>query len=228
MHTINQLTTAISQNNPAQTHTQLSTQNSVDSVMKQPTQQLQDAIEVTFTTWKRLFRTKMRDEDWMPDTAEIWAIALTDLRITGKELAVAQRKSMSLEWPPTAPADFLALGRTDAVHSDYPEARRAYEHATDYSGRLFDDRNNWKHVVIYETARRIGFTKLATSSELYTWSLWRDVYSKVCDEHKAGADFKLPIDKSKQLAYKHTPVQPGSETDKQITAKLAGLRRMAV
>src|SRR5690606_5696667 len=223
----NQLTTAISQNNPAQTHTQLSTQNSVDNVMRQPTQQLQDAIEVTFTTWKRLFRTKMRDEDWMPDTAEIWAIALTDLRITGKELAVAQRKSMSLEWPPTAPADFLALGRTGSSNG-YPDTRKAYEHAVDYSGRLFDDRDDWKHVVIYETARRIGFTKLATSSELYTWSLWRDNYAKVCDEHKAGAEFNLPLDKSKQLAHSHAPVQAGSEADKRISEKLAELRRMAV
>lgn len=162
----------------------------------------------------------------MLDTVEVWAIALTDLKITRTELFTAQRKSMSLEWPPTAPADFLALGRTET--KGYPDTRKAYEHGVDYSGRLFDDRDNWKHVVIYETARRIGFTKLATSSELYTWSLWRDVYSKVCDEHKAGADFKLPIDKSKQLAYEHTPVQPGSETDKQITAKLAELRRMAV
>ena len=67
----------------------------------------------------------MRDEDWMPDSAEIWAIALTDLRITGKELAVAQRKSMSLEWPPTSPADFLALGRTD-TDSNYPDMKQAY------------------------------------------------------------------------------------------------------
>lgn len=162
----------------------------------------------------------------MLDTVEVWAIALTDLQITKKELVTAQRKSMSLEWPPTAPADFLALGRT-GVGGGYPEIRKAYEHAVDYSGRLFDDRDDWKHVVIYETARRIGFTKLATSSELFTWSLWRDTYAKVCDEHKEGAEFILPLDKSKQLAHSHTPVQAGSDTDKQVTAKLAELRRMS-
>ncbi|MGM8939534.1 hypothetical protein ACS8E2_12660 [Psychrobacter glaciei] len=166
----------------------------------------------------------MKDEDWMLDTVEVWAIALTDLKITRTELFTAQRKSMSLEWPPTAPADFLALGRTET--KGYPDTRKAYEHAVDYSGRLFDDRDDWKHVVIYETARRIGFTKLATSSEIFTWSLWRDTYGKVCDEHKEGAEFKLPLDKSKQLAHSHTPVQVGSETDKQITAQLAELRRI--
>ena len=151
----------------------------------------------------------MRDEDWMPDTAEIWAIALTDLRITGKELAVAQRKSMSLEWTPTAPADFLALGRTGSSNG-YPDMKQAYEHAVDYSGRLFDDRDDWQHVVIHETAHRIGFTKLATQREKLTWYEWQQLYPQVCDEHKAGADFKLPLDKSKQLAYEHTPVQPDS------------------
>ena len=170
MQTINQLTTAISQNNPAQTHTQLSTQNSVDNVMKQPTQQLQDAIEVTFTTWKRLFRTKMRDEDWMPDTAEIWAIALTDLRITGKELAVAQRKSMSLEWPPTAPADFLALGRTDAA-SNYPDMRQAYLQAAN---------GDYKHEVALETAKRVGSWELKTQSESISYKSWQQHYPVVC------------------------------------------------
>ena len=166
MRDITQLTTAISQNNPAQTHTQLSTQNSADNVMKQPTQQLQDAIEVTFTTWKRLFRTKMRDEDWMPDTAEIWAIALTDLRITGKELAVAQRKSMSLEWPPTAPADFLALGRTETA-SNYPDMKQAYLAAAN---------GDYKHEVALETAKRVGSWELNTQPESVSYKSWQKHY----------------------------------------------------
>lgn len=169
----------------------------------------------------------MKDEDWLADTVSIWFVALNDLEVTEAEFAQAKRKSLSLEWPPTAPFDFLKLSRQGVKSSEYPDTRKAYEHAVDYSGRLFDDRNDWKHVVIYETARRIGFTKLATSSERFTWVLWRDVYSKVCDEHKEGAEFVLPLDKSKQLAHSHTPVQAGSETDKQITAKLAELRRMS-
>lgn len=222
MQTINQLTTAISQNNPAQTHTQLSTQNSVDNVMKQPTQQLQDAIEVTFTTWKRLFRTKMRDEDWMPDTAEIWAIALTDLKITGKELAVAQRKSMSLEWPPTAPADFLALGRTDQA-SEYPAAQSAFTTACQNCGMRGDVKRDWKHEVIYETANRIGWGVLASATEYY-FKTFQEVYEQVVSEHKSGADFKVP--ETHRVEHSHAPVQAGSEADKRISKKLAELRRM--
>ena len=216
MQTINQLTTAISQNNPAQTHTQLSTQNSVDNVMKQPTQQLQDAIEVTFTTWKRLFRTKMRDEDWMPDTAEIWAIALTDLRITGKELAVAQRKSMSLEWPPTAPADFLALGRTETA-SNYPDMKQAYLAAAN---------GDYKHEVALETAKRVGSWELKTQPESVSYKSWQKHYVEVCEEHSQGADFKVP--QTHRVEHSHAPVQAGSEADKRISEKLAELRRMAV
>lgn len=152
----------------------------------------------------------------MPDTAEIWAIALTDLRITGKELAVAQRKSMSLEWPPTAPADFLALGRTETA-SNYPDMKQAYLAAAN---------GDYKHEVTLETANRVGTWELKTQPESVSFKAWQKHYPEVCKEHSEGADFKVP--ESHQVAYSHTPVQVGSETDKQITAKLAELRRMAV
>lgn len=155
----------------------------------------------------------MKDEDWLADTVSIWFVALNDLEITESEFTQAKRKSLSLEWPPTAPFDFLKLSRQDGKSSEYPDTRKAYEHAVDYSGRLFDDREDWRHVVIHETAYRIGFTKLAISPERFTWGIWCDVYAKVCDEHKTGAEFVLPIDKSRQLAHEHTPVQAGTAFD---------------
>lgn len=169
----------------------------------------------------------MKDEDWDTDTVIVWNIALTDLQMTQTEFVMAKRKTIGFQWPPTAPADFLALARKSAP-SIYPDARKAYEHAVDYSGRLFDDREDWRHVVIYETAYRIGFTKLATQSEKSTWYAWQQLYPQICSDHESGADFKLPLDKSRQLAHSHAPVQVGSEADKAITAKLAELRRMTV
>lgn len=165
----------------------------------------------------------MRDEDWMPDTAEIWAIALTDLKITGKELALAQRKSMSLEWPPTAPADFLALGRTETA-SEYPSAQTAFTTACQNCGMRGDVKRNWKHEVIYETANRIGWGTLASATERY-FKTFQGVYDEVVREHKKGTRFDIP--QERQLAYERTVVKAGSETDKQITAKLAELRRMS-
>lgn len=158
----------------------------------------------------------MRDEDWMLDTAEIWAIALTDLRITGKELAVAQRKSMSLEWPPTAPADFLALGRTETA-SNYPDMKQAYLAAAN---------GDYKHEVALETAKRVGSWELKTQPESVSYKSWQKHYLEVCEEHSNGADFKVP--ETHRVEHSHAPVQAGSEADKRISEKLAELRRMAV
>lgn len=162
----------------------------------------------------------------MPDTAEIWAIALTDLRITGKELALAQRKSMSLEWPPTAPADFLALGRTDTA-SEYPSAQAAFDNACCQCG-LIEDRyikRQWLHAVVLETANRIGWGKLKNANN-YFLKTFTSVYEQVVTEHQNGATFVIP--QSHQVEYERTVVKPGSEADKQITEQLASLRRMAV
>lgn len=148
----------------------------------------------------------MRDEDWMPDTAEIWAIALTDLKITGKELALAQRKSMSLEWPPTAPADFLALGRTETA-SEYPSAQTAFTTACQNCGMRGDVKRDWKHEVIYETANRIGWGVLASATEHY-FKTFQGVYDEVVREHKNGTRFDIP--QERQLAYERTVLQENS------------------
>ena len=152
----------------------------------------------------------------MLDTVEVWAIALTDLQITKKELVTAQRKSMSLEWPPTAPADFLALGRTGTA-SNYPDMRTEYLAAAN---------GNYKHEVTLETAKRVGTWELKTQPESVSYKSWQKHYPEVCEEHSRGADFKVP--ETHQVAYEHTPVQAGSEADKRISEKLAELRRMAV
>ena len=159
----------------------------------------------------------------MLDTLEVWAIALTDLKITRTELFTAQRKSMSLEWPPTAPADFLALGRIETA-SEYPAAQSAFMTACQNCGMKGDIQRDWKHEVVYETANSIGWGKLASATE-YFFKAFKQVYEQVVAEHKAGKTFVIP--QSHQVAYEHTPVQVGSEADKRISEKLAELRRMS-
>lgn len=158
----------------------------------------------------------MKDEDWMLDTVEVWAIALTDLKITRTELFTAQRKSMSLEWPPTAPADFLALGRTETA-SNYPDMKQAYLAAAN---------GDYKHEVALETAKRVGSWELKTQPESISYKSWQKHYPEVCEEHSQGADFKVP--ETHRVEHSHAPVQAGSEADKRISEKLAELRRMAV
>lgn len=153
----------------------------------------------------------------MLDTVEVWAIALTDLKITGKELTVAQRKSMSLEWPPTAPADFLALGRTETA-SEYPAAQSAFNTACQNCGMRGDVKRDWKHEVVYETANRIGWGVLASATEYY-FKTFQEIYEQVVNEHKSGDRFVIP--EERQLAYEHTPVQQGTAASANIDAFLA-------
>ena len=118
----------------------------------------------------------------MLDTVEVWAIALTDLKITRNELFTAQRKSMSLEWPPTAPADFLELGR-GKIADNYPEVRQAY----------IDQANRKTECPIaYETARRIGFGFIREQPEAVSYPMWQKIYKEVCIEHSQGREFTKP------------------------------------
>lgn len=166
-----------------------------------------------FEQWAGLYGKKLQGRQNLSlQTAETWAVALKLMNVSKNEFDLAHAKSLCMEWPPTAAYDFLALARNDQ-QSEYPDMRKAYEHAVDYAGRLFDDRSDWGHVATYETARRIGFTKLATTFEKSIWYEWQQVYPQVCNEHKAGAEFVLPIDKSRQLAHEHTPVQAGTAFD---------------
>ena len=167
----------------------------------------------------------MKDEDWMLDTVEVWAIALTDQKITKTEFEAAQRKSLGLQWPPTAPADFLALARTK--QSPYPTATEAFDNACSQSGLIEDKyvKRQWLHDVVQLTAHRIGMGRLKTADNKFL-SYFKKVYEQVCSEHKAGTLFLVP--EERQLAHSHEPVEVGSEADKEISKKLAELRRVAV
>lgn len=169
-----------------------------------------------FEDWKRVFGSKLKDRQSIDlRTAELWSIALQQLKITPAEFKIAMAKSITLQWPPTAPADFLALGRTETA-GNYPDMRKAY---------LAAAQGSYKHEVTLETAKRVGTWELKTQPESISYKSWQKHYPEVCKEHSEGADFTVP--KSHQVAYSHTPVQAGSEVDKQITAKLAELRRMS-
>lgn len=148
----------------------------------------------------------MKDEDWDTDTVIVWHIALNDLGITADEFHSAKRKSLGLQWPPTAPADFLALART-AQASPYPTANEAFTTACSNCGMKGDVDRKWKHEVVYETANRIGWGVLASASD-YFLKTFTATYKQVCAEHASGTSFVIP--KSHRLAYSHQPVQADS------------------
>ena len=157
-----------------------------------------------FTIWKRLFNSKMKEGEWGMDTVDLWAIALTDLKITKPEFDLAQRKSLTLEWMPTAPADFIKLSRVD-VSANYPDMKAAYQQAA---------QGSYKHEVILETAKRVGEWELKTQSESVSYKSWQQHYPVVCNEHSQGSSFKVPV--SHQVEHKHQPVSNDSPINSQL------------
>lgn len=171
-----------------------------------------------------MFGSKLKDRQSIDlRTAELWSIALQQLKITPAEFKTSMAKSITLQWPPTAPADFIALGRTETA-SEYPTAQSAFTTACQNCGMRGDVKRNWKHEVIYETANRIGWGVLASATDHY-FKTFQGVYDQVVREHKNGTRFEIP--QERQLAYERTVVKADSESDKQITAQLEALRRMS-
>jgi|26BtaG_2_1085354.scaffolds.fasta_scaffold14113_2 hypothetical protein len=148
----------------------------------------------------------MKDEDWGTDTVIVWHIALNDLGMTQQEFSAAKRKSLSLSWPPTAPADFLALGRI-AGQSEYPDNQEAFDIACRNCGMRGQVERDWVHGTIYETATRIGWGKLANADYGFM-KYFSKVYQQVVSEHKNGATFVVP--ESHQVEYSHNPVTADS------------------
>lgn len=154
-------------------------------------------IASLFKGWKRLFVKKMNDDDWQADTVTVWYIALNDLGMTQSEFEISKRKSLGMQWACTAPADFLALARGDAL-TEYPASEQAFRLACEAVGTDAKYRKPFPHVVINETVNRIGEYTLKTANSGY-FKAWNTVYSKVVFEHSQGAVFEIP--ESHQLGY---------------------------
>lgn len=127
--------------------------------------------------WKRLFGTKMNESNWDFDTVTIWTIALNDLQMTPIEFETAQRKSLTLSWPPTAPADFLELGR-GSIADNYPDMHKAY---IDAAHHRWDEDG-----ILYETAKRVGLAAMRELAEVKTYPQWQKHYPDVCKLHSQG------------------------------------------
>ncbi len=180
-----------------------------------------------FAKWKIYFKSKMKDEEWGLTNILLWTAVLNEFDVTEQELIEGTTKACFARelngWPPTTATDFINVFRTE-VASEYPSAQSAFTTACQNCGMRGDVKRNWKHEVIYETANRIGWGVLASATERY-FKTFQGVYDEVVREHKNGTRFEIP--QERQLAYERTVVQAGSETDKQITAKLAELRRLS-
>ena len=179
-----------------------------------------EQIASMFIGWKRLFGSKMNDDDWQQDTLQVWFIALNDLGMNQDEFNLAKRKSLGLQWACTAPADFLALARQEAK-SKYPDSFTAFKFACENEGMTADIKKPYSHVVIYETVKRIGSFTLKQADDRF-FSNWDKVYQAVIKEHEQGADFTIP--QSNRVEHKHFAVDGNVFNDHlaKIKAMLAG------
>ena len=152
-----------------------------------------EQIASLFAGWKKIFARKMNDDDWQGDTVQVWYIALNDMGMTLDQFNLAKRKSLTLKWPCTAPADFVELAHSELANQ-FPDMRQAYIEAA--HGR-------YPHAAIYETANRVGMWELRNHAESVTWPMWKQVYPKVCQEMIDGATFTMPV--SQQIEVKAGP-----------------------
>ena len=174
-----------------------------------------------FIGWKRLFGSKMNDDDWQQDTLQVWFIALNDLGMNQDEFNLAKRKSLGLQWACTAPADFLALARQEAK-SKYPDSFTAFKFACENKGRTADIKKPYSHVVVYETVKRLGSHALKHADSKY-FGIWDKTYTQVIIEFEQGANFTIP--ESNRIEQKHIPADDNVAQNhlQNIKAMLAGV-----
>lgn len=192
-------------------------------------EQFQDSLNLVITLferWTDIYGAKLQGRQNLSlQTAETWAVSLKLMNMSLNEFEQAAAMSLCFEWPPTATYDFLALVRTDPSQQ-YPQADEAFVIACSNCGMKGDVKRKWKHGVIYETANRIGWGRLASASEGFL-KTFKTTYEQVCSEHAGGKSFV--IDKSHRIApVPHEPVKAGSEADKRISEQLARWSSKAV
>ena len=198
MQSINQLTTklqATTKPSATLTNSVLKSEPSMaqasSQAISEPSVRLLELITDMFEDWKRVFGAKLQERQVLDvRTTELWAIALQGLRITPAEFNTALAKSLTLKWPPTAPADFLELARA-GKQSEYLDIQTAFETACRCAGMRGDVERDWRHPTVLETASRIGWGKLASAGNGFI-KYFATVYERVISEHKNGANFEIP------------------------------------
>ena len=202
MQSINQLTAKITNNLSNQMSKSTATnswQSMTHFTARQANPQAVKVLAEMFTIWKSQYKTKMKEGAWDLLTAQIWAVALADMNMTQDEYYVSYRKSLSLEWLPTTPYDFLMLAREEII-KQYPDSFTAFKFACENEGMTADIKKPYSHVVIYETVKRIGSFTLKQADDRF-FSNWDKVYQAVIKEHEQGADFTIP--QSNRVEHKH-------------------------
>lgn len=168
-----------------------------------------------FGEWQLNFGNKAKKADYPIHKAILWARVIIHLQPTADQWQQARQRSILEEWPPSSARDLLALA--NASEQDYPNSRHAYLDAA---------QQKYVHAVVYETARRVGFSDIRNKAEALTYPSWQQIYPKVCQEYSNGATFALP--KSRQIAHKHIPMSNDSPMAATVDRFLKGFGRRSI
>lgn len=148
-----------------------------------------DDVVKLFFDMKLWFKNRMTTDglEYSYDEACLWATYLFNKGITQRDFILAKNRLLETakkdSYPINNPQEFLNLIK----ESEFLTPREAFIVATS------DDYNPYNyHVVIYETIRRIGEYFLKNDNERYTYPIFRDTYTQVCDEFKQGVVFSYP------------------------------------
>ena len=148
-----------------------------------------------------------KEHRYTPAKAREWAVELLESGINGEQYQRGRWQALKQqEYPVERAYKFIQLCKLGEIDT-YPTANDAFTIACQNCGMKGDIERDWKHEVVYETANRIGWGKLASATD-YFFKTFEAVYEQVVSEHKAGKTFVIP--QSHRLASVHQPVQPDS------------------
>ena len=151
-------------------------------------------VDELFKNWKSHFGSKLKERQELDlQTARLWSVALALLEVTENEFEIAFTQSLIQKWPPTTPADFVALARVEAS-TQFPDSYTAYTNAAN---------GTYLHPVCYETAVRVGLWRLRSEDTRFVFPSWKEAYQIVCNESLAGATHIQPA--SHQIENKSQP-----------------------
>lgn len=148
-----------------------------------------------------------KEHRYTPAKAREWAVELLESGINAEQYQRGRWQALKQQdYPVERAYKFIQLCKLGEIDT-YPTANDAFTIACQNCGMKGDIERDWKHEVVYETANRIGWGKLASATD-YFFKTFEAVYEQVVSEHKAGKTFVIP--QSHRLASVHQPVQPDS------------------
>lgn len=176
----------------------------------------------TAETWSHAFPNKFKYAEIVTDRfIDIWSIALQLMNVTDEELMIATAKSITKEWPPSSPYDFIALVRGKDKNAP-PNYHEAYVQAAN---------GNYLHPAAYAAAKRFGLDAIRVESSFTGAKKFKAIYDDSCSEYAANPDqYDAQLPQIAQKTQSNTPSLPMTKAalQRQSDIATAALAKMGI